>query len=224
MRPGRWVPIPATAATRVDGLRRPRANREDDVAAGGPDPPRCGGWIQPRRRPAANPSAAAPKATSRTAVNVEPPTATSAPWKAPTTTSPTAQVQASPAAVKASSSRCGAGVLSSARTAARLVPGRRPLNNPRTRASRVIGGREREQTIGYAGGPCRDAASGPAERTSLRSACREGVDRHGDREDERRVLTRPDVDAVGVTHAEPLLRDRGDGVAVALDLVLVVDD
>ena len=33
-----------------------------------------------------------------------------------------------------------------------------------------------------------------------------------------------DVDAVGLPHAKPLLGDRRDGVAVALDLVLVVDD
>ncbi len=33
-----------------------------------------------------------------------------------------------------------------------------------------------------------------------------------------------DLDAVGLADPEPLLRDLGDGVAVALDLVLVVDD
>ena len=126
----------------------------DDVAGGGvaqaPAEPRApggadglelrrrAGWTQPRCRPAANPSAAAPKATSSTAVNVDPPTATLAPWKTATTTSPIAQLEAMPAAVKKSSSRCGLGVLSNARTAARLVPGRRPLNNPRTSASRFI--------------------------------------------------------------------------------------
>src|SRR4051795_12636473 len=50
------------------------------------------------------------------------------------------------------------------------------------------------------------------------------VDRDRDREDERRVLAGRDVDAVGVTHAKPLLGDGRDRVAVALDLVLVVDD
>ena len=41
---------------------------------------------------------------------------------------------------------------------------------------------------------------------------------------ERGVLAGGDGDAVRVPHAEPLLRDRRDRVAVALDLVLVVDD
>src|SRR3954447_15447169 len=50
------------------------------------------------------------------------------------------------------------------------------------------------------------------------------VDRDGDRENERDVLTGRDVDAVGVPHAEPFLGDRGDRVAVALDLVLMIDD
>src|SRR4051794_40688631 len=50
------------------------------------------------------------------------------------------------------------------------------------------------------------------------------VDGDRDRQDERRVLARRDVDAVGLAHAEPLLGDLRDGVAVALDLVLVVDD
>ena len=71
-------------------------------------------------------------------MNVDPPTATLAPWKTPTTTSPIAQLQAKPAAVKKSSSRWGLGVSSNTSTAARLVPGRRPLNNPRTSASRFI--------------------------------------------------------------------------------------
>jgi hypothetical protein len=50
------------------------------------------------------------------------------------------------------------------------------------------------------------------------------VDGDGDREDERDVLARRNVDAIGVPHSKPLLGDRGDRVAVALDLVLVVDD
>ena len=69
-------------------------------------------------------------------MNVDPPMATFAPWKTPTTSSPITQLEANPAAVKKSSGRCGWDVLSSTRTAARLVPGRRPLNSPRTSASR----------------------------------------------------------------------------------------
>ena len=41
---------------------------------------------------------------------------------------------------------------------------------------------------------------------------------------QRVVLPGLDLDAVGVAHAEPALRHLGDRVAVALDLVLVVDD
>src|SRR3954470_15417204 len=53
---------------------------------------------------------------------------------------------------------------------------------------------------------------------------RQRVDGDRDREDQRRVLACRDVDAVGVAHAEPLLGNRCDRVAVALDLILVVDD
>ena len=120
------------------GVAQAPPNRDDAADSDGLELRRRPGCTQPRCRPAANPSAAAPKATSSTAVNVDSPTATSAPWKTPTTTSPIAQLEAKPAAVKNSSSRCGRGVLSNARTAARLVPGRRPLNNPRTSASRLI--------------------------------------------------------------------------------------
>ena len=52
----------------------------------------------------------------------------------------------------------------------------------------------------------------------------ERVDGDGDREDQHGVDVVVDLDAVGVAHAEPLLRDLGDLVAVALDLVLVIDD
>ena len=113
---------PAAAATRSDGSRS-RANR------GVTSVRRAGGCTQPRCSPAAKPSAAAPNATSSTAVSVPPPMATSAPWKTPTTTTPTTQLAARPAAVKNSSGRRGAGALSSTSTAARLVPGRRPLNS-----------------------------------------------------------------------------------------------
>jgi hypothetical protein len=56
----------------------------------------------------------------------------------------------------------------------------------------------------------RERGSAPARRFS--------------REDERGVLACCDVDAAGVAHAKPFLGDRRDGVAVALDLVLVVHD
>jgi hypothetical protein len=58
----------------------------------------------------------------------------------PTTTSPMAQLQANAATVKKRSSRCGLGFSSRTRTAARLVPGRTPLNSPRSSASRFIAG------------------------------------------------------------------------------------
>src|SRR3954447_21731244 len=138
MSPGRCVPIPAAAAARPEGLRRRRPNGEDAAVADGLELRRRVGWTQPCCRPTANPNAAAPKATSSTAVNVDPPTATLAPCKTPTTTSPIAQLETKPAAVKKSRSRCGSDVLSNTRPAARLVPGRRPLNNPKTSASRFI--------------------------------------------------------------------------------------
>src|SRR3954447_8426233 len=50
------------------------------------------------------------------------------------------------------------------------------------------------------------------------------VDTDRDRENQRVVLVGRDLDAVGVPHAEPLLRHLGHLVAAALDLVLVVDD
>src|SRR5580765_378126 len=50
------------------------------------------------------------------------------------------------------------------------------------------------------------------------------VDADRDREDQRVVLAGLDLDAVGVPHAEPLLRHLRHLVAAALDLVLVVDD
>ena len=50
------------------------------------------------------------------------------------------------------------------------------------------------------------------------------VDADRGREDERVVLARRDLDPVRVAHAKPALGDLADRVAVALDLVLVVDD
>src|SRR5207237_6860991 len=50
------------------------------------------------------------------------------------------------------------------------------------------------------------------------------VDRHGQGEQQRLVLTFPDLDAVGLAYPQPLLRHRRDDVPVALDLVLVVED
>src|SRR3954468_16888290 len=51
------------------------------------------------------------------------------------------------------------------------------------------------------------------------------VDGDGDSEDQRGIdLLAENVDAVGIAHPEPFLRDFGDLVAVLLDLVLVVDD
>src|SRR3954453_3528688 len=50
------------------------------------------------------------------------------------------------------------------------------------------------------------------------------VDRDAQRQHQRFVLARLDVDPVGVAHSEPALRDSCDEVAVALDLVLVVDE
>src|SRR4051812_3394855 len=58
------------------------------------------------------------------------------------------------------------------------------------------------------------------------SACRmsHAVDDSGHRQDQARVLSVLDLDAVGVSDTEPLLGDLGDLVASALDLVLMVDD
>src|SRR3954466_4679228 len=50
------------------------------------------------------------------------------------------------------------------------------------------------------------------------------VDDSGHRQDQARLDAGLDLDAVGVGDPEPLLGDLGDLVAVALDLVLVVDD
>src|SRR5439155_16415448 len=50
------------------------------------------------------------------------------------------------------------------------------------------------------------------------------VQRDSQGQEQRLVLAAPDLDPVGVAHAEPLLRDGRDDVAVALDLVLVVDE
>ena len=50
------------------------------------------------------------------------------------------------------------------------------------------------------------------------------VDANGDGDQEGVVLARPDLDPVGVAHTEPALGDLRDRVAVALDLVLVIDD
>src|SRR4051794_23837253 len=47
-------------------------------------------------------------------------------------------------------------------------------------------------------------------------------DRH--RQDERVVVVRGDLDAVGVAHAEPLLRDLGNVAVIALYLILVVSE
>ena len=69
------------------------------------------------------------------AVNLEPPMATSAPWKAATTSTPIVQLEANPAAMKKTSGRRGWGDLSNTSSAARLVAGRRPLSNPSASAS-----------------------------------------------------------------------------------------
>src|SRR4051812_17934525 len=63
-------------------------------------------------------------------------------------------------------------------------------------------------------------------RSVTRSTVRVGhaVDDGGDGQDESGILPLLDLDPVGVGDAEPLLRDLGDLVTVALDLVLVVDD
>ena len=52
----------------------------------------------------------------------------------------------------------------------------------------------------------------------------QGVDGDGDRQQQHGGVLVVDVDAVGVPGAEPLLGDRGDRVALAFDLVLVVDE
>src|SRR6266480_5485678 len=62
-------------------------------------------------------------------------------------------------------------------------------------------------------------------RTALPSlAARHLIDADGRREDEGFVLTGCDLDSVGVPDPKPTLRDLGDLIALALDLVLVVDD
>src|SRR5690606_24674211 len=63
-------------------------------------------------------------------------------------------------------------------------------------------------------------------RSGLRSAdvAGHGVDRDRDGEDQDRIDSLRDLDAVRVAHPEPLLGHLGDLVAVAFDLVLVVDD
>src|SRR4051812_13999497 len=67
------------------------------------------------------------------------------------------------------------------------------------------------------------ARSYPAMNPRGSVAARQRVDRDGDGEDERDVLARRDLHPVGLPNAEPALRDRGHRVAVALDLVLVVE-
>src|SRR4051812_4659320 len=77
----------------------------------------------------------------------------------------------------------------------------------------------------------RPSSPGHSAASSRRAATRSSVarmahrvDAHGDREHERLVLARRDLDPVGVANPEPLLRHLGHRVAVALDLVLVVDE
>ena len=53
---------------------------------------------------------------------------------------------------------------------------------------------------------------------------RERVDGDGDGEDQHGLALVEHVDAVRVPHAEPLLGDLGDLVAVTLHLVFVIDD
>jgi hypothetical protein len=55
-----------------------------------------------------------------------------------------------------------------------------------------------------------------------RSAAGHLVDADADSEDERVVLVRGDLDAVGIADSEPALGDLRDLVAASLDLVLVV--
>src|SRR6187431_2430197 len=50
------------------------------------------------------------------------------------------------------------------------------------------------------------------------------VDRYGDGEQKRLILTRGDLDPICFTRPDPLPGDRCDHVAVALDLVLVGED
>src|SRR3954454_7816173 len=69
-----------------------------------------------------------------------------------------------------------------------------------------------------------DGAAGPRTSTSGGSAVRHLVQGDGHGEQQRLVLTRADLDAVGLADPEPLLRDPRDRVAVPLDLVLVVED
>ena len=66
-------------------------------------------------------------------------------------------------------------------------------------------------------------ARGHRARRAQRLAAAHVVERDGEGEQQRLVLARGDLDAVGVAHAEPLLGDAGDDVVAALDLVLVVE-
>src|SRR6478672_11471282 len=88
---------------------------------------------------------------------------------------------------------------------------RRCPNRPR------VAGRRRMRA------PSRARSARRLERARSASV-RHFVDRHGQGEHKRLVLSCGDLDAIRVTHAEPLLRDLRDHVVVTLDLVLVVDD
>ncbi|MGZ6670434.1 MAG: hypothetical protein ACXVH3_37935, partial [Solirubrobacteraceae bacterium] len=67
------------------------------------------------------------------------------------------------------------------------------------------------------------------QRTALRTSCAglvpaPLVERDGPGQEQWFVLTLSDLDAIGVAHAQPLLRHGRDDLAVALDLVLIVND
>src|SRR4051812_7863407 len=86
------VTTPAAAATPAEGLRRRSPKRDAVPVTGGLEPRQRVGWTQPDCRPAANPSAAAPRARLSTAANVDPPSARSAPSNTPTTSNPITQL------------------------------------------------------------------------------------------------------------------------------------
>src|SRR5207244_9735490 len=104
-------------------------------------------------------------------------------------------------------------------------PGRARRLLPRAHRCPLPGRRHRGRAHG------RSARTGDGEVSRTPAApvihlftLRERVDAHRDGEQQRGVLAGGDLDPVGLADAEPSLRDPSDGVAVALDLVLVVDE
>src|SRR5262249_17784447 len=102
-----------------------------------------------------------------------------------------------------------------------------PRQAPARELAVVVDGRrsDAERTVGRETHRARIVALAGRRAPSQRgSVVRQLVDANDRGDDQRVVLARLDLDSIGVARAEPALRDLGDLLAVALDLVLVLDE